>query len=50
MALKKYLDPSSIAPYLIGDTVKFVIIVYNQGNQPIDSINNTDSIPSGYTF
>ena len=33
-----------------GDTVKFAIELINQGNEYIDSLIVTDSIPNGYTF
>jgi uncharacterized repeat protein (TIGR01451 family) len=34
----------------VGDNVTFVISVYNQGNYPLDSVQITDYIPSGFTF
>jgi len=48
MALTKTVDTPG--PYVVGDTIQFEIIVYNQGSIPMDSIVVNDYIPSGYTF
>ncbi len=50
-ALTKEVDTlSSPAPYAYGDTIKFDITVYNQGNVVADLIEITDYVPEGYNF
>ncbi|MBK6480870.1 MAG: DUF11 domain-containing protein [Saprospiraceae bacterium] len=50
VALKKSISSTTPGPYKYGDAVTFDITVSNQGTIPLDSIEVTDYIPSGFTF
>ncbi len=48
LALEKRVVP--FVRCYFGDTVTFIITVYNQGNVEADNITVLDSLPEGYTF
>ncbi|MBP6238077.1 MAG: DUF11 domain-containing protein [Saprospiraceae bacterium] len=48
-ALTKVLT-SPLIPVQIGDDATFTITVFNQGTDPIDSVQIVDYIPAGYVF
>ena len=51
VALIKKIDSSFTAlPYSYGDTLKFDITIYNQGNVVLDEIEVTDYLPTGFSF
>ncbi|HNR08518.1 MAG TPA: SdrD B-like domain-containing protein, partial [Saprospiraceae bacterium] len=51
LALRKIIqDTLGDGSLNYGDTIKFGIQLFNQGNIPVDSIRIEDSIPSGYSF
>jgi len=51
LALRKVIiDTLGDATLNYGDTVKFLIQLFNQGNIPMDSLTINDTIPNGYSF
>ena len=48
LAQKKTLV--STGPYVYGDTLRYAITVYNQGNVPATNIEITDYLPAGLVF
>ncbi|MBK8853798.1 MAG: DUF11 domain-containing protein [Saprospiraceae bacterium] len=49
VALTKVLT-SPLTPVQVGDDVTFTITVFNQGTDPIDSVQIVDYVPAGYIF